>query len=158
LVEVCSEPDMPTHTTIYRWLRSRPEFAQAYAEARELQSDLLFDLAWSLARGAREENVAAARLMIQTIKWRCARLAPKRYGTVGAARFAQAQEDREAWEDDEPEAEAEIDPETDTRPLSISIRRFAEDPNDPSKVIEVHEENPKTFLIDRSVHKRRPGA
>jgi len=124
-VEVCSEPDRPAHTTIYRWLRARPAFAQAYAEARELQPDLLFDLAWSIARGAREGDVAAARLMIRTIKRRCARLAPKPYGTVGAARLARAEEEEALAEDeDEEEPEAEVDdPLTATRPMRVSIRR-----------------------------------
>jgi len=34
LAEVCAEEGMPTHTTVYRWLRTKPEFAAAYAEAR----------------------------------------------------------------------------------------------------------------------------
>ncbi|MBS0361405.1 MAG: hypothetical protein JSR98_08490 [Proteobacteria bacterium] len=74
LVEVCAEDDMPTHTTIYRWLRSNPEFADAYREARRQQADLLFDLAWLLARQATEENVRVSKLMVDTIRWRCARL------------------------------------------------------------------------------------
>lgn len=77
LVEVCAEPDMPTHTTIYRWLRSKPDFAHDYREARYQQADLLFDLAWLLARQATEENVRVSKLMVDTIRWRCARLAGK---------------------------------------------------------------------------------
>jgi len=153
LVEVCSEPDMPTHTTIYRWLRLRPDFAERYAEARQLQSDLLFDLAWSLARGAREDDIAAARLMIQTIKWRCARLAPRRYGTAAeAARLARAEAADEADEDAEPE---EIDPATDSRPLRIMIRHFGIDPDDPDKVVQVYPENPEVFVMDRSCRKKK---
>lgn len=81
LVEVCAEPDMPSHTTVYRWLRTKPAFEAAYREARRIQADLLFDLAWMLARQATEENVRVSKLMVDTIKWRCARLSPRAYGT-----------------------------------------------------------------------------
>lgn len=131
LVEVCSEPDMPSHTTMYRWLRTKPEFAQAYARARAEQADFLFDLAWTLARRAGEGggDVAAARLQIQTIKWRCARLTPTVYGTAAAARAAR--EDAEKAER--------------PREKTIHVRQFARDPNDPKKVIEVFPDPPVTF-------------
>jgi hypothetical protein len=104
LAEVCAEADMPTHTTIYRWLRTRTDFACAYAEAREMQADLLFDLAWLIARQAREETVRVSRLMVDTIRWRCARLAPRVYGTARPAVTA------------EPAA---------VRPTQVEIRRWA---------------------------------
>ena len=79
LIEVCAADDMPSHTTIYRWLAAKPKFALAYREARHRQADLLFDLAWMLARQASEGNVKVARLMLDTIKWRCSRLHPRAY-------------------------------------------------------------------------------
>jgi hypothetical protein len=83
LLEVCSEPDMPSHTTVYRWVKTRPKFAEAYSAARKVQADLLFDLAWTLARRAGEHggDVRAARLLIETIRWRCGKLSPRAYGT-----------------------------------------------------------------------------
>jgi len=53
-----------------------------------MQADLLFDLAWLIARQAREETVRVSRLMVDTIKWRCARLAPRVYGTARTAAAA----------------------------------------------------------------------
>jgi len=106
LAEVCAEDGMPTHTTVYRWLRTKPQFAVAYAEAREMQADLLFDLAWLIARQAREETVRVSRLMVDTIKWRCARLAPRVYGVARAA----------------PEGAAKAAP---ARPTQVEIRRWA---------------------------------
>ncbi|HEX2800481.1 MAG TPA: hypothetical protein VHN73_00300 [Phenylobacterium sp.] len=131
LVEICSEPDMPSSTTVYRWLRGKPEFALAYAQARQAQADFLFDLAWTIARRAGEEgDVGVARLQIQTIKWRCARLTPTVYGTAAAARMAQekADEDSELW---------------------IEARQFALSPDDPNKVIEVFPENPESWKYER---------
>lgn len=74
LVEICADPDMPTHTTIYRWLKSRTGFADAYREARRMQADLLFDLAWLIARQASEDTVRTSKLMVDTIRWRCSRM------------------------------------------------------------------------------------
>lgn len=128
LVEVCSEPDMPSHTTVYRWLRTKPDFAVAYAQARQEQADFLFDLAWTIARRAGDAaEIAAARLQIQTIKWRCARLTPTVYGTAAAARQARAGMGPEAGTD---LADGE-------RPVWVTVRRFARSPDDPSKVVEV---------------------
>lgn len=86
LREVCAELDMPVHATVTRWLKTRPEFAQAYRQAREAQADRLFDLAWTIARECPPlpGEVAAARLKIQTLKWRVGRLAPRVYGPLKA--------------------------------------------------------------------------
>ena len=86
LREVCAERDMPVHATVTRWLKARPEFALAYRLAREAQADRLFDLAWTIARECPPlpGEVAAARLKIQTLKWRVGRLAPRVYGPLKA--------------------------------------------------------------------------
>lgn len=89
LREVCAEPDMPAHPTVTRWLRERPDFAEAYARAREAQADRLFDLAWRIACEAGPKEVAAARLKIQTIKWRVGKLVPRVYGPAWLAAKAE---------------------------------------------------------------------
>jgi len=91
LVEVCAEADMPHAVTVSRWLKARPEFLERYLEARQAQADALFDLAWKIARDASEEDWRTARLKIDTIKWRVAKLAPKRYGPAFAQRAAMAE-------------------------------------------------------------------
>ena len=80
LRDVCAEPDMPVHSSVTRWLKERPDFAAAYRLAREAQADRLFDLAWRIALDATPGDVTTARLKIQTLKWRVARLAPQVYG------------------------------------------------------------------------------
>lgn len=84
LREVCAEPDMPAHCTVTRWLNERPDYAQAYRQARQAQADRLFDLAWRIALEATEAEVATARLKIQTLKWRVGKLAPRKYGPLKA--------------------------------------------------------------------------
>jgi hypothetical protein len=84
LREVCAERDMPVACTVTRWLKERPEFEAAYRRAREAQADRLFDLAWRIACEATEDEVATARLKIQTLKWRVGKLAPRVYGPLKA--------------------------------------------------------------------------
>ncbi|HEX7886989.1 MAG TPA: hypothetical protein VF474_13515 [Phenylobacterium sp.] len=84
LREVCAEPDMPAPASVTRWLNARPAFAEAYRLARQAQADRLFDLAWRIALEATEDEVATARLKIQTLKWRVGKLAPRKYGPLKA--------------------------------------------------------------------------
>ena len=111
LVEVCAEGDMPAHATITRWLNERPEFAERYRRARERQADRLFDLAWRIACDAEGQDVRAARLRIETLKWRIGRISPRKYGP---------------WK-----AQAPQDPSGDgtKRYTGIEVRRFAKTPD-----------------------------
>lgn len=84
LDEVCADPDMPAYSTVMRWIKARPDYFDAYMLARDAQADRLFDLAWRLALEATDATTKTARLKIQTLKWRCAKLAPRRYGTIKA--------------------------------------------------------------------------
>lgn len=84
LDEVCAEPDMPAYSTVMRWIKERADYFDAYMLARQAQADRLFDLAWRIALEATEATTRTARLKIQTLKWRCAKLAPRRYGTIKA--------------------------------------------------------------------------
>lgn len=115
LDEVCAQPDMPAYSTVMRWINARPDFHQAYMLARATQADRLFDLAWRIALEAEEHSTRTARLKIQTLKWRCAKLAPRRYGT----QRAQPAED----------AVAEAAPAAAKPIVSFEIRRFAATPD-----------------------------
>jgi len=79
LVEICRDPAMPSHVTVYAWMRRRPTFAYMVDVAREQQAALKLDLAWTIARDATPDTVAVARLQIQTLRWQAARLAPRAY-------------------------------------------------------------------------------
>ncbi|MBX3482250.1 hypothetical protein [Phenylobacterium sp.] len=84
LAEVCEERDMPTPVTVHRWRTERPAFDAAYLQAREAQAERLFDLAWRIACEAEEHEVKTARLKIQAIRHRIAKLAPRVFGTQKA--------------------------------------------------------------------------
>lgn len=98
LRKICLSDDMPCQSTVFKWLRDHPEFAQQYARAREAQADALFDEVLDIAddgsndwmQRQREdgstddvldhEHVQRSRLRIDARKWMAGKLAPKKYG------------------------------------------------------------------------------
>lgn len=89
--------------------------------ARDTQADRLFDLAWRIALEATEETTKTARLKIRTLMWRCAKLAPRRYGTIKAQAPQDAADDAAAAAAQEPV-------------MRFEVRHFAVTPDD--KVVE----------------------
>ena len=80
--EVCRMDGMPNHGTVIRWMRDDAQLATKYARARMNQADVLFDRMEEV-----EENVAngsmdshAARVVLDSMRWRASKLAPKVYG------------------------------------------------------------------------------
>jgi hypothetical protein len=79
LVDICRDPDLPSHVTVNAWMRREPAFAYMVGLAREQQAGVKLDLAWKIARDATPATVALARLQIQTLRWQAARLAPRAF-------------------------------------------------------------------------------
>ncbi len=80
---------MPKMTTIWLWTRQIPEFLEQYHRAREEQADALAEEMVDVVRSdpvctemgnVDTGLVAHNRLLIDTLKWRAARLKPKVYG------------------------------------------------------------------------------
>ena len=69
-------------TTFYRELRRDDDRCQRYARAKDVGMDAIADDAMGIADAAlaTNEEVAKARLQIDTRKWFLAKLAPKKYG------------------------------------------------------------------------------
>lgn len=83
---ICREDEMPSTSTITKWLRDNEEFSAQYARARELQADALFDDCLDIADqydAAREageggsDHIQRARLRIDTRKWMAGKLKGK---------------------------------------------------------------------------------
>lgn len=76
---ICAEDDMPSTSTVCKWLAKDSEFAEQYARARELQADALFDDCLNIAdKGAKAlEDAADRRLQIDTRKWMAGKLKGK---------------------------------------------------------------------------------
>jgi hypothetical protein len=103
LIAVCRDEAMPCYSTVLNWARAVPEFGEAYARARRLAADYLFDEARELALAAKPGTVWVDRLKFQVIRWQVARLAPRKYvEEMPEAEVSQAQRARarlrEGWQ------------------------------------------------------------
>jgi len=83
LVSILKEDDeLPSYTTVMKWLRQYPEFAANYARAREDQADhdadKIGDIAERVVKG--EVDPQAARVAIDAYKWAAGKRKPKVYG------------------------------------------------------------------------------
>lgn len=97
LATICSDLKISV-STVFEWLadKSKPEFSEQYARAREAQADFLADEIIELADTYRkteieyhstegssttiQDNVNRSKLQIDARKWKASKLAPKKYG------------------------------------------------------------------------------
>lgn len=99
LRSICSDDELPSKSTVCKWLGKQPDFADQYARAREAQADTLVDEMLDIADDARndwmerrddeggnlgwKENGEAMRrsqLRIDARKWIAGKMRPKKYG------------------------------------------------------------------------------
>lgn len=88
--KICLDPAMPEQTTMFKWLREIPEFAQQYARAKEESAETYADEMMDIADGMPLMNpvtgavdsasVNHQRLRVDTRKWIASKLKPKKYG------------------------------------------------------------------------------
>ena len=91
---VCRDEDMPAMSTVFRWLREKPEFQEQYTRAKEESADAMAEEMLSIADDADDdytdhedkgrvvdrEHIQRSRLKIETRKWLASKLRPKKYG------------------------------------------------------------------------------
>ena len=104
LRSICQEAHLPAITTVMRWIsegstEDAPDdkrmFREQYALAKELQTEVLFEEIIDEARqamfsvmGEDEESkrssalVQAHKLVVDSLKWRVAKMLPKKYGEL----------------------------------------------------------------------------
>lgn len=98
LREICANEDMPSKSTVMRWLAEHQEFRDQYAGAREAQADYYAEEILEIADDGTNdwterqnkdgstqevidsEHINRSRLRVDTRKWLMARMAPKKYG------------------------------------------------------------------------------
>jgi hypothetical protein len=82
LRQVCQDDGMPHASTVMRWMQAFPDFANKYARARTAQADTLFDRMEAVeeAVSAGTMDSHAARVVLDSMRWRASKLAPKVYG------------------------------------------------------------------------------
>ena len=81
LRSVCLDKDMPTKTTVMRWLDENEDFCDQYRRACEERETTHFEEMLTIADEVLPETaeVARAKLRIDTRKWVLARMNPKKY-------------------------------------------------------------------------------
>lgn len=94
---VCKADDMPNAASVFRWIRSHPEFCEQYTKAKAESADAfgedMIDIAddgsndWYdqqigelIVKKPDTEHIARSRLRIETRKWLASKLKPKKYG------------------------------------------------------------------------------
>ncbi len=79
---ICLDEDMPSRSTVLRWLEQDQSFNAKCARARLEQADWLLDDMADIENrtldGTYEPNVA--KVVLSSKQWRAAKLAPKKYG------------------------------------------------------------------------------
>ncbi|WP_281823175.1 terminase small subunit protein [Sphingobium sp. BS19] len=100
LRSICLDEDMPSQSTVFRWLADEryADFRERYARAREAQADAIFDEMLDIADDGsndwmerrredgsvdevlNHEHVSRSKLRIDARKWVASKLAPKKYG------------------------------------------------------------------------------
>jgi hypothetical protein len=94
---ICRDEGMPSKATVFSWLRTKPDFLDQYARAKEESADALTDEMLEISDDARNdwmerhdgenvgwqangEHIQRSRLRIETRKWLASKLKPKKYG------------------------------------------------------------------------------
>jgi hypothetical protein len=73
--------EMPSMTSVFKWLRIHEEFAQQYAMAKDASADALADEIVDIADDRQDDpDAASRRVRIDARKWVASKLKPKRYG------------------------------------------------------------------------------
>lgn len=96
LRKICLDEDMPSTTSVFRWLEAHESFREQYARAREMQADAFADEMTDIADTpmvgqtkkitedgveiTEEDMLGHRKLQIDTRKWIASKLKPKKYG------------------------------------------------------------------------------
>ena len=79
---IAAMDDMPTMSTIFKWLNLYPDFAEQYSRAKEASSDAdadrIQDIALRTLDGKYDPN--AARVAMNGLIWSASKKKPKKYG------------------------------------------------------------------------------
>jgi hypothetical protein len=79
--KICNTGRLPSYTTLYDWLRRYPDFAEDFAQAKEMAADLRADKVLMVAEESTAATVQSDRLRVGALQWHAGKAAPKRYGS-----------------------------------------------------------------------------
>ena len=82
LNEICERPDMPSRSSVYRWLRDNDDFQKRYLSAVEIRAhsraDEISEINRKLAAGTLPP--AEARVISDNLRWLMAKENPRKFG------------------------------------------------------------------------------
>lgn len=85
LRRIADDPAMPELPTMIAWLFRYASFRDAYAQAREIEADILADEVVDIADSETFDNATAAKIRVDARKWLAAKLKPAKYGEAKPA-------------------------------------------------------------------------
>ena len=82
LRSICASDSMPCLSSVYLWLSKHPTFSENYAKAQRDRATAMFEEVFEIGDevAADPNEIAKARLRVDTRKWALARMDSKRYG------------------------------------------------------------------------------
>lgn len=82
LRQICFEESKPSMVTIFRWLKDKDDFCNNYIRSREIQGDAIYEDIVRLEKAVEDKKIPFqdARVIIDSMKWRAAKMLPKKYG------------------------------------------------------------------------------
>lgn len=98
LRSVCLKDDRPAISTVFRWIRTYPEFRKQYEDAKQESADAMAEEVLDIAddgtndyitkenkdgseyETVNSEHIQRSRLRVDTRKWLMAKMKPKKYG------------------------------------------------------------------------------
>lgn len=90
LISICKDKNMPSESTVYKWLNDIPEFSEQYARAREVQAERYADEIINIADDISRDlipfsgAIERSKLQVDARKWIASKLLPKKYGSFKA--------------------------------------------------------------------------
>lgn len=77
---MCEEEGMPHRKTVQAWAHANQDFAARYARARAEGMFAIAEKALDRAEKATNDNAAATRVYVDTVKWFASKMAPAVFG------------------------------------------------------------------------------
>tara|TARA_R110000824_G_scaffold75134_3_gene190775 strand:- start:4866 stop:5345 length:480 start_codon:yes stop_codon:yes gene_type:complete len=76
---VCASDHLPASRTVWRWMRTHPDFRQKYERAKDEACEAMAEEMFDMAEDE-DRDVQRSRLMVDTRKWYISKIKAKKYG------------------------------------------------------------------------------
>ena len=80
LTQICQQKDLPSLTTIYKWINSNPSFAKQITQARKVGCQTYLDKMITELETASHKDVPILREKLHHYRWLASKLLPNLYG------------------------------------------------------------------------------